>query len=319
MTFLAPHWLWLLAACVALAAAYVVLQRRGRHKAVRHPDLALVASVAPRYAGWRRHVTAAAVVLAVTGLVIGLARPARAMVVPRDEAVVVLAIDISKSMSATDIAPNRLAAAVAAAKHFVDDAPGSYRIGLVTFDTKGHTITTPTTDHTAVTEALDTLKPYKGTAAGEGLATAVDLVKAADGTNASTSKGDKPYSAVVLLTDGDSTVGRPLSQAAAKAEKAEVPVFTIAYGTDHGTAQINGSSVAVPVDRVSLQRVAEATGGTAYTATTAGQLAAIYDRIGVRVGTTTDQVELTLPLAAMAAALLACALIGTAVWSPRLV
>jgi Ca-activated chloride channel family protein len=319
MTFLAPHWLWLLAACVALIGAYVVLQRRGRHKAVRHPDLALVTSVAPRHAGWRRHVTAAAVVLAVTGLVVGLARPARTEAVPRDEAVVVLAIDISKSMSATDIAPNRLAAAVAAAKHFVDGAPESYRIGLVTFDTKGHTVTTPTTDHTAVTEALDTLKPYKGTAAGDGLATAVDLVKAANGSSASASTSDKPYSAVVLLTDGDSTVGQPLSQAAAKAKKAEVPVFTIAYGTDHGTAVINGSSTSVPVDRAALQRVAETTGGTAYTATTADQLTRIYDRIGVRVGTTTDQVEYTLPLAAIAAALLACALIGTAVWSPRLV
>jgi Ca-activated chloride channel family protein len=96
-------------------------------------------------------------------------------------------------------------------------------------------------------------------------------------------------------------------------------VFTIAYGTDHGTAVINGSSTSVPVDRAALQRVAETTGGTAYTATTADQLTRIYDRIGVRVGTTTDQVEYTLPLAAIAAALLACALIGTAVWSPRLV
>src|SRR4051812_33114698 len=105
MTFLAPHWLWLLAACAALVAAYVVLQRRSRHKAVRHPDLGLVTSVAPRFAGWRRHLTAAAVVLAATGLVVGLARPARSMEVPRDEAVVVLAIDISQTMSAPHIAP----------------------------------------------------------------------------------------------------------------------------------------------------------------------------------------------------------------------
>src|SRR4051794_29189895 len=143
MTFLAPHWLWLLAACTALVAAYVVLQRRSRHKAVRHPDLALVTSVAPRFAGWRRHLTAAAVVLAATGLVVGLARPARSMEVPRDEAVVVLAIDISKSMSATDIAPNRLAAAGAGPKKFVHKAPGGHRVGLGTFHIKGHTDPTP--------------------------------------------------------------------------------------------------------------------------------------------------------------------------------
>ena len=322
MTFISPDRLWLLALSAALVVAYVLLQRRSRHKAVRHPDLALVASAAPRHAGWRRHVTAGAVVLATTALVLGLARPARSMEVPRDEAVIVLALDISGSMDATDIAPSRLEAAVAAAKDFVDGAPDAFRIGLVTFDTTGHTIATPTTDKAALAAALDRVETSTDTAAGEGLATAIDVVEAATaGTAASSSgsSGGEPYSAIVLLADGDSTVGRPLAGVAAEAADANVPVSTIAYGTDAGTVDINGRSVAVPVDEAALAEVATTTGGTAYTAETAGQLEAIYDQIGLRVGTTTEQVELTLPLAAIAAFLLAGALVASALWSPRLV
>lgn len=321
MTFISPDRLWLLALSVALVVAYVLLQRRSRHKAVRHPDLALVASAAPRHAGWRRHVTAGAVVLATTALVLGLARPARSMEVPRDEAVIVLALDISGSMDATDIAPSRLEAAVAAAKDFVDGAPDAFRIGLVTFDTTGHTIATPTTDKAALAAALDRVETSTDTAAGEGLATALDVVEAATaGTAASSSSSrGEPYSAIVLLADGDSTVGRPLAGVAAEAADANVPVSTIAYGTDAGTVDINGRSVAVPVDEAALAEVATTTGGTAYTAETAGQLEAIYDQIGLRVGTTTEQVELTMPLAAIAALLLAGALIASALWSPRLV
>jgi Ca-activated chloride channel family protein len=319
MTFLAPSRLWLLVAGLALIAGYVVLQRRARHKAVRHPDVALVAAASSRYAGWRRHLTAAAVLVSVLALVLGLARPARSMEVPRDEAVIVLAVDISASMGATDVAPSRLEAAIAAGKEFVAGAPDAFKIGLVTFDTTGHTVTTPTTDHTEVETALDGLKINTGTATGEGLATALDVVQAATADSTTPSAGGEPYSAVVLLADGASTVGRPLDQAATAAADDGVPVFTIAYGTDAGTVDIKGQQVAVPVDEASLAKVADTTGGTAYTARTADELSAIYDRIGVRVGTTTDQVELTLPLAALAAALLGGALIGSALWSPRLV
>jgi Ca-activated chloride channel homolog len=322
MTFISPDRLWLLALCVGVVAAYVVLQRRSRHKAVRHPDVALVAAAAPRFAGWRRHVTAGAVVVASAALVLGLARPAVSEEVPRDEAVIVLALDISGSMQATDIAPSRLQAAIAAAKDFVDDAPDAYKIGIVTFDTTGHTIATPTTDHVALEAALDQVKTSTDTAAGEGLATALDVVEAATGGSAagsSSSSGDKPYSAVVLLADGDSTVGRPLAEVAQQAKDANVPVSTIAYGTDAGKVEINGRSVAVPVDEQALAEVADATGGTAYTAASASELKAIYNQIGTRVGTTEEQVELTLPLAAIAAALLAGALLASAAWSPRLV
>jgi len=259
------------------------------------------------------------VVLATTALVLGLARPARSMEVPRDEAVIVLALDISGSMDATDITPSRLDAAVAAAKDFVDGAPDAFRIGLVTFDTTGHTIATPTTDKAALDAALDRVETSTDTAAGEGLATALDVVEAATAGTTASSSGGEPYSAIVLLADGDSTVGRPLAGVAAEAADANVPVSTIAYGTDAGTVDINGRAVAVPVDEAALAEVATTTGGTAYTAETAGQLEAIYDQIGLRVGTTTEQVELTLPLAAIAALLLAGALIGSALWSPRLV
>lgn len=318
MTLLAPSRLWLLLAVGALAAAYVVLQLRRRHRAVRHPGVDVVRSVAPHSAAWRRHLTASALLLAVMSLVLGLARPAYSTDIPRKEAVVVLAIDVSGSMAATDVAPTRLQAAVAAATAFIGAAPDTFKIGLVTFDTAGHTKVAPTTDRSELEAALKALRPTVGTAAGEGLATAVDVVQAAAGGAAGSTSGT-PEGAVVLLTDGASTVGRSLDEASAKAADAQVPVYTIAYGTSSGTVTIRGVTTAVPSDPAAMAAVAEATGGSTYTATSAAQLNQVYDRIGIRISSLPGRIELTIPLAALAAGLLALGFAGTIVWSPRLV
>src|SRR6478609_6311248 len=209
MTLIAPDRLWLLAAVAGLVIAYVVAQRRHTAPAVRHPDLAMMDSFAPRWAGWRRHLTAFALVLALTALVVGLARPAHAVEVERKEAVVVLALDVSKSMTATDVSPTRLAAAQKAAKEFVSSAPEGYRIGLVTFDAQTHTLASPTTDRAELLAAIDGLQAANGTAAGDGLKTAVDVLEAdATATNATTDDGT--YRAVILLADGDSSTGTTL-------------------------------------------------------------------------------------------------------------
>ena len=320
MTLLAPNRLLLLVVVLGLAVAYVAVQVRRRPAAVRHPGLALATSVAPRRAGWRRHLAALVGAGAIVTLVVGLARPAYSASVPRKEAVVVLAIDVSGSMGATDVRPTRLAAAVAAAKSFIAAAPPTYRIGLVDFDTAGHTLVTPTTDRDAVAKALDTLKPTTGTAAGEGLGTAVDLITASTGgkATAAAKASAKPYSAVVLLTDGGNTVGRSLATASKEAKAARIPVYTIAYGTDGGTVTIAGKTEAVPSDPAAMAAVATATGGTTFTATSSSELTRVYDQIGTHIGHVVKTMELTTTLAAVAAALVAAAFVATTLWSPRL-
>lgn len=177
MTLLAPHWLWLLALLGVALAAYLVVQRRRRPPAVRHPDLDLVRAVAPRSGAWRRHLTAATLLVALVGLVLGLARPAQAREQPRDDAVIVLALDTSSSMRATDIAPNRLEVAIDAAQDFVADAPDGYRIGLVTFGSTASLVVPPTTDRETLSASLDHLEAGGATATGDAVLAALDALE----------------------------------------------------------------------------------------------------------------------------------------------
>ena len=317
MTLLSPGKLWLLPAVVALGAAYVWLQRQRRRRAVRHPHVRLVALVSGRRAGWRRHHVAGALGFAIVALIIGLARPAHRVQVPREEAVVMLAIDVSGSMTATDIAPSRLEAAIAEAKRFSSSAPASYKIGLVAFDDSGHTLATPTTDRSTVLDALGRLQRGHGTAAGEGLFTALDDITAA--TQDTTAVSDRPYAAVILLADGANTIGRSLADAAQAAADQRVPVFTIAYGTAGGTVEVEGKTTPVPSDPASMARVAATTGGTTFTATSGNELASVYDQIGTTIGHLTEQRELVVVCAVAALVALVLALGGSMLWNPRLV
>ena len=317
MTLLSPAKLWLLVFVVALAVAYVWLQRERRKRAVRHPDVRLVAAVSGKRASWRRHLVAGALGFAITALIIGLARPAQSEQVPRQEAVVMLAIDESGSMLATDIQPSRLEAAIAQAKRFIESAPANYKIGLVGFDDSGHTLAPPTTDHQSVIDALGRLQRGHGTAAGEGLYTALDDIKAATADNAITS--DRPYSAVVLLADGANTIGRPLTDAAQAAADQHVPVFAIAYGTADGTVEVNGRTVAVPSDPQSMADVAQTTGGQTFTAESGDELASVYSEIGTTIGHITVQKEFVVACAIAALIAMVVALGGSMLWNPRLV
>jgi Ca-activated chloride channel family protein len=305
VTFLAAGRLWLFAALPVAAAVYAVLQRRRRHAAVRFPNLALLASVAPRRPGWRRHVSAVALVVAAAALLLGLARPARTEPVPREEVVVVLVVDVSGSMLATDVAPTRMAAAVAAARDFVAEVPDSFRVGLVSFDDRAHVLATPTADHSAVLGALGGLARGPGTAAGEGLHAAVDLVA-----------GGGPAT-IELLADGADTVGRPLSGAAAAAAEAEIPVHTIAFGTDAGRAEVNGELVPVPADPDAMRAVADATGGSFSEAATGAELLQVYDDIRGRITYRIEERELAAPLLGAAAVALMAAVAAAIRWSPR--
>jgi Ca-activated chloride channel family protein len=317
MTFVSPGKLWLLAIVAVLAAAYVAVQRGRRRRAVRHPDVRLVAAVSSRWAGWRRHTIAASLAVAMISLVVGLARPAHSVEVPRDEAVVMLAVDVSGSMTATDVAPTRLAAAITAAKEFVSGAPTAFRIGLVAFDDSGHTLAPPTTNKTTVLDALDRLARGPGTAAGEGLYTALDDITTA--TKDAVVASDTPFSAAILLADGANTIGRSLTDAAQAARDQHVPVYTIAYGTPDGTAVTDGKTVPVPADPAAMAEVASITGGTTFTATSGNELSSVYDQIGTRIGHTVEQQEVVVPFAVAAMIALVLALAGAMLWNPRLI
>ena len=166
MSFNAPGRLWLLAGVVALIGAYVLLQRRRRHYAVRFTNVGLLASVAPRRPGWRRHLPATAMILAIAVMVLGFARPTRRVDVARDVATIVLAIDVSDSMKATDVEPDRITVARSAAKEFVQKLPSQFKLGLISFAATAKVLVPPTTDRDLALRNLDELELAPNTAIG---------------------------------------------------------------------------------------------------------------------------------------------------------
>lgn len=319
MTFLAPHWLALALLVAALGVAYVVLQQRRRHYAVRFTNVDLLASVAPRRPGWRRHVPAALMALALLGLVVGLARPARETRVPKDAALVMLVIDTSLSMDATDVEPDRLRAAVDAAGTFVADLPDSVEVGLVAFDRSPRLLATPTADHDAVAGRIRALGTGPGTAAGEAVFVALDAIATAQESLGARPPTDpeRPVAAIVLLSDGATTVGRPVELAAEEASRRRVPITTIAFGTDDGTVEVQGQLIRVPADREAMSAVADATGGTFFEAASSEQLRSVYDDIGGRVGYTTEQQEVGMAFVGASLALLVIAMAAALLWTSR--
>lgn len=327
MTFLSPGRLWLLLGVTALAGVYVVLQRRRRHYAVRFTNLDLLASVAPRRPGWRRHVPAAAMVLALGVLVVGLARPAREVQVPIEQATIMLVVDASVSMEATDVEPTRMAAATDAAQEFVKGLPEGLRIGLVAFDRSARVLAAPTSDYASVERSLLQITTGPGTAAGDAIFTALDAIAVAEGTtpNGGTASPTptpapdaKNTAAIVLLSDGVTTVGRPIEEAAAAASERRVPVMTIAYGTPTGVVTVNGRLIPVPADPESMAVLAETTGGTAFEAFSADELRRVYEDIGTRVGFETKTQEVGMTFVGVATALLIAALVGALLWTGRI-
>jgi Ca-activated chloride channel family protein len=321
MTFLAPSRLWLLLAIAGLAIAYVILQSRRRHYAARFTNLDLLASVAPRRPGWRRHVAAATISLGLVALVVGLARPVRDEKVPSDEAVVMLVVDVSASMEATDVAPSRLQAAQEAAARFVEGVPDKFQVGLISFDESTHVLATPTTDHATVIDAIDQLQTGPGTAAGDALSTALDTVDATlKQASADTGKSDgkPPAATIVLVSDGVTTVGQPIEQATQKAVQAGIPVTTIAYGTDAGQVMVQGEIVNVPSDPQAMSAVADATGGSFFTAESSNQLKSVYDDIQARVGFHLEQREILRLFIGLAIVALFLGVLASMIWTGRL-
>jgi Ca-activated chloride channel family protein len=318
MNFLSPGRLVLLLVVLALAGLYVWIQHRRRHAAVRYTNLSVLAEVAPPNPGWRRHLPAAAVALALGALVVALAEPVQQVRVPKEAATVMMVIDVSASMDATDVSPSRLEAATAAAKTFVADLPPQVRVGLVSFDRIARVVASPTVDHQAVLDGIDRLILGTGTATGEAIYTALDALAAANDTAgaAATTHGG---SAIVLLSDGVPTVGRPVLGAAQDAADQGVPISTIAFGTPDGTVTVQGRLVSVPADPDTMASVAEITAGKFFKAVSAKELRSVYKDIGTRVGYETEQRDASGPILTTAVIALLVASGLALIWNGRVV
>lgn len=330
MSFLASGWLWLLVGVAMLVVTYVVLQRRRGGYAVRFTNLDLLDSVAPRRPGWRRHATAAVFALAVSSLVVALARPTRAEQVPVERASVVVAIDTSLSMEATDVSPTRLDAAQEAANALIDTLPDTINLGLVAFNGVAQITVPPTQDRDEVRRAIDNLELGEATAIGEAIFTSLDAIElapgggedqaATDGSGDDTAGGEDVPATIVVMSDGETTVGRPDVEATDAANEAGVPVSTIAFGTPDGTITVEGEPGPIPVqvDEVSLEAIADATGGAFFTAETVTELSDAFADIGSRVGTETEQREITTWFLGVGVVLLVVTAVLSLLWFARL-
>jgi Ca-activated chloride channel homolog len=287
--FLSPIWLLGIIPVLALAGVYVWRQLRRRAYAVRFTNVDLLRSLAPKGLGYRRHLAAGAFLLTLLILACAMARPSTDARQPLERATIVLAIDVSLSMQSTDVAPTRIAAAQQAAKEFVKQLPAGYNVGLVSFAKTANVLVSPTKDRASVDQAIDGLQLAEATATGEAVFTALSAIQSVPADGAA----GAPPARIVLLSDGFRTAGRPIEDAASAASAANVPVSTIAFGTDEGVVQIQGQTQRVPVDRASLQKLAETTKGHYYEAASLTQLKQVYQDMGSSIGYKTVPREIT--------------------------
>jgi Ca-activated chloride channel family protein len=298
-----PGLLWGLLLVPLAIATYVSLNHRQQRRATRFGNPALWPNLVRSHPGWRRHVAPAVLLISLVVLLLGLTRPQRIVQVPREQATVMLAMDFSASMRATDVQPTRLAAARLAAERFIEQFPSRYRLGLVTFNNTATIRTLPTDNRDTVRAALGNVNAEGGTAMGDALHRALEAggspppQPSAPGAPAPvpTPDSDRPPLTILLLSDGFSTEGQAPLVMAQAAQAMEVPVFTVAVGTQ--TGRTPGGEPAPP-DEGTLRRIAELTGGRFFSAPTSEDLQAVYSDLGSKLGLREQLVELTrVPLA----------------------
>ncbi|HKQ02247.1 MAG TPA: VWA domain-containing protein [Actinomycetes bacterium] len=337
MTFATPLALLALLLIPLVILALVLARRRRIRYAIRYPALDVLAGVVERERRGR-WIPAALLVLALTALLLGAARPMARVPVPRDEATVMLVIDVSGSMNADDVEPTRMEAAQRAASRFLDRLPERFQVGLVIFSSEAETLVPPTTDREAVRSALGTLNANGGTAMGDGLARALDVIEAAreEATNGGAGAGGGPPTTAdpgttvpaptdpnaqqpavppavtLLLSDGANSAGGDPFIQAERARQLRVPVYTIALGTASGVLRqpnaFGGTRIQpVPPDPDSLARIAETSNGRFFEAPSSQNLTAVYDSLGSRIGFRMEEREVTVAFTAAGLLLLAAA------------
>jgi Ca-activated chloride channel family protein len=320
VSFDRPLALIALVAVPAIAALWWLAERRRSEAATRFSSVALIPNLVGARPGVRRYLPLGVLLLALVALIFGTARPNAAVSVPRKQATVILAIDISRSMTAKDVRPSRLQAARQAATAFLAKVPKEYSVGVVGIGTRAFVALPPTTDRVLARDALTSLAPSEGTALGDAIALATRL-----GEKQRTADGFVPPTSVLLLSDGARDGGRvaPLD-AARRARALNIPVSTALIGTDQGivTERLVGGyteQVRVPPSAATLAEIASASGGRFYRVRTSSALRQVYANLATRIGHRTQQREISDFFAAGAAVLLVTGGGLSALWFRRLV
>ena len=329
MSFEYPVALLALAFVPLSGLIYLAAQRRRRRFAVRFTNMELLADVVTETPSWRRHIPPLLYLLALAALAVAIARPNQVVNVAKRQATVILVTDSSGSMQATDVKPSRLVAARNAAKAFADDTPKKVNLGFITFNSASQLLVPPTSDKERVKGAIDTVRAGGGTAIGSALETSLaalqPVLKDNSKQNSSSAKGKRkaPPAVVVLLSDGYSTTGPPPLRAARHAKQLNVPVYTVALGTENAVVQVADPvggyrTVQVPPDRKTLKQIADTTGGKFFATGDSSKLSAIYKSLGSRIGFRKEHRELTAAFAGAGLVLMMMGGVFSLFWFGRL-
>jgi Ca-activated chloride channel family protein len=304
MTFLWPEMLWLILIVPALVAGYFYILRRKQESAVKYASLTMVKqAIGPRQR-FRRHIPPLLFLIALIAMIVAIARPAAIVMLPSQYQTIILAMDVSGSMRATDVKPNRISAAQAAAKAFVDEQPSNVRIGVVSFAATASVVQTPTQNREDIITAIDRFQLQRGTAIGSGIIVSLATIFPDAGIDVSSfiygrrgargvpidqaEKSDKPpvkpvapgsytSAAIILLSDGQRTTGPDSIEAARLAADRGVRIFTVGFGTQSGeTIGFEGWSMRVRLDEETLKTIANLTRGEYFYAGTAADLKKVY-------------------------------------------
>jgi Ca-activated chloride channel family protein len=317
-------WFFLyLVVVLALILAYIAVQFARRRRVLRFANMELLQRIAPgvRVDRWR-HVPAILLVIALVALTIAMAGPTHDVRIPRDRAVVMLVIDVSESMSATDVAPSRLDAAKEAGTQFTDELTPGINLGLIAFGGSATLLVSPTTNRAAMKTAIAGLHVEERTATGEGIFTALQAIAS---IGAVMGGGDTPAPAhIVLESDGaenvpgDPDAPRGAYMAARAAKDQGVKISTISFGTPDGTVEINGQEVPVPVDDVTLQKITEISGGQAFHADSLDQLKQVYSTLQQQIGYETIRGDASGAWIRLGALVMALAIFATVLTNRRI-
>ena len=329
MTFLWPEMLWLLLIVPALVAAYFFLLRRKKEAALRYASLSMVKEALGAGQKFRRHIPALLFLVALIVMILGIARPAAVITLPSQHQTIILAMDVSGSMRAVDVQPNRISAAQAAAKAFVAEQPSNVRIGVVSFAATASVVQMPTRNREDILAAIDRFQLQRGTAIGSGIIVSLATIFPEEGIDVSSliygrdaprgipldqpGKAEKPAfkpvppgsytsAAIILLTDGQRTTGPDSMEAARMAADRGVRVFTVGFGTTGGeTIGFEGWSMRVRLDEETLKAIAKMTHGEYFYAGTATDLQKVYESLNARLVLEKKDMEISALFSAAAA------------------
>jgi Ca-activated chloride channel family protein len=341
MTFLWPEALWLLALLPLLVALYVWLLRRRKKSSVRYASLALVKDALGKTSGWRRHLPPTLLLVSLAVLAVATARPTAVITLPTQQQTIILAMDVSGSMRAADVQPNRIVASQNAAKQFIAELPRDVRVGVVAFAGTAQLVQPPTHSREDVAAAIDRFQLQRATAIGSAIVISLATIFPDAGIDLSQVTGQrnmpralqpdnvrnkpeqefKPVppgsynsAAIILLTDGQRTTGPDPIDAAKMAAERGVKVFTVGFGTKDGEIiGFEGWSMRVRLDEETLKNIANITLGEYFYAGSAGDLKKVYEALNTKLVLEKKETEIT-ALFAAAAALLALLGAGLSVW-----